>query len=159
MSTVTTPEDFAALIARLTATLQGRALDDSLAAELNRDHSAGSATYEAIFAACQAGVAAGWMCQHEGGGIRYGRVIKPTPATHGYSVDVVEMADVVGPHHSHPNGEIDLVMPLQGDARFDGQPAGWKVYGPGSAHKPTVTGGRALVLYLLPEGAIQFTRA
>ena len=99
------------------------------------------------------------MCQHEGGGIRYGRVIKPSPATHGYSVDVVEMADVVGPHHSHPNGEIDLVMPLQGDARFDGQPAGWKVYGPGSAHKPTVTGGRALVLYLLPEGAIQFTRS
>ena len=159
MSTVTSVEDFSALIAGFAATLAGRPLDDTLAAELNRDHPAGSPTYEAIFAACQAGVAAGWMCQHEGGGIRYGRVIKPSPATHGYSVDVVEMADVVGPHHSHPNGEIDLVMPLQGDARFDGQPAGWKVYGPGSAHKPTVTGGRALVLYLLPEGAIQFTRA
>ena len=156
---MTSVEDFSALIAQLTATLKGRSLDDKLAAELNRDHPAGSPTYEAIFAACQAGVAAGWMCQHEGGGIRYGRVIKPTPATHGYSVDVVEMSDVVGPHHSHPNGEIDLVMPLQGDARFDGQPAGWKVYGPASAHKPTVTGGRALVLYLLPEGAIQFTRA
>lgn len=156
---MTTPEDFSALIAQLTATLAGRPLDDALAAELNRDHPAGSPTFDAIFAACQAGVAAGWMCQHEGGGIRYGRVIKPSPATHGYSVDVVDMNEVVGPHHSHPNGEIDLVMPLQGDARFDGQPAGWKVYGPGSAHKPTVAGGRALVLYLLPEGAIQFTRS
>ena len=104
MSTVTSVEDFSALIAGFAATLAGRPLDDTLAAELNRDHPAGSATFEAIFKACQAGVAAGWMCQHEGGGIRYGRVIKPSPATHGYSVDVVEMADVVGPHHSHPNG-------------------------------------------------------
>jgi hypothetical protein len=51
------------------------------------------------------------------------------------------------------------VMPLEGEACFDGQPAGWKVYAPGTAHRPTVTGGRAHVLYLLPEGAIQFTRA
>jgi hypothetical protein len=41
---------------------------------------------------------------------------------------------------------------------FDGRPAGWCVYPPGSAHHPTVTSGRALVLYLLPEGQIQFTR-
>ena len=49
-------------------------------------------------------------------------------------------------------------MPLEGDARFDGHGAGWCVYGPGSAHTPTVTGGRALVLYLLPEGQIEFSR-
>ncbi|MBP6368696.1 MAG: DUF4863 family protein, partial [Burkholderiales bacterium] len=42
-------------------------------------------------------------------------------------------------------------------ATFDGQGAGWVVYGPGSAHSPTVAGGRALVLYLLPQGAIEFT--
>ena len=48
-------------------------------------------------------------------------------------------------------------MPLEGDATFDGRPAGWWVYPPGSAHRPTVAQGRALVLYLLPEGAIQFT--
>jgi hypothetical protein len=67
------------------------------------------------------------------------------------------MKECTGPHHVHPNGEIDLVMPLEGSAEFDGQGAGWKVYGPGSAHFPSVRGGRALVLYLLPEGAIQFT--
>jgi hypothetical protein len=32
------------------------------------------------------------------------------------------------------------------------------VYPPGSAHRPTVSGGRALVLYLLPEGRIEFSR-
>jgi hypothetical protein len=83
--------------------------------------------------------------------------VKPGPSTHGFSVDVVDMADVAGPHHRHPNGEIDLVMPLDGDARFDGHRAGWVVYGPGSEHAPTVRGGRALVLYLLPQGAIDFT--
>ena len=68
------------------------------------------------------------------------------------------MNDLAGPHHSHPNGEIDLIMPLDDTARFDGRGAGWLVYGPGSAHRPTVSQGRALVLYLLPQGAIEFTR-
>ena len=54
--------------------------------------------------------------------------------------------------------EIDLIMPLDEGAQFDGRPAGWLVCPPGSAHRPTVTGGRALVLYLLPEGSITFTR-
>lgn len=156
---MTSVDDFQALIATLTATLVGRALDDTLAADLNRLHPPGSAWFDAVAAACRAGDAQGWMCQHEAGGIRYGRVLKATPATHGFSVDVVDMANLAGPHHLHPNGEIDLVMPLEGDARFDGQAAGWKVYGPGTAHRPTVTGGRAHVLYLLPEGAIQFTRS
>ena len=69
------------------------------------------------------------------------------------------MNDLAGPHHSHPNGEIDLIMPLTPDAQFDGHPAGWCVYEPGSAHYPTVSRGRALVLYLLPQGAIHFTPA
>jgi len=93
------------------------------------------------------------------GGIKYGRVIKPGAATQGFSVDVVDMSPIVGPHHAHPNGEIDLVMPLESGAQFDGRGAGWIVYRPGSAHRPTVTHGRALVLYLLPGGAIEFTRA
>jgi hypothetical protein len=152
-----TQEQFRALIADLTAQLDGAPLDSALAEQLNREHSPGSPTYDALFAACKQAVADGWMCNREADGIKFGRVIKAGPETHGFSVDVVEMNDCVGPHHVHPNGEIDLVMPLEGDARFDGQPAGWKVYPPGSAHRPTVTGGRALVLYLLPQGAIQFT--
>lgn len=152
-----TQQDFRTLIAKLTQGLKGLPLDEQLATRLNREHPAGSSIYQAIFDACRAGVAGGWMCEREAQGIRYGRVLKPGPDLHDFSVDVVEMADCVGPHHIHPNGEIDLVMPIEGDARFDGQSAGWKVYGPGSAHRPTVRGGRAYVLYLLPHGAIEFT--
>jgi hypothetical protein len=152
-------QQFQQLISRLTSEISGVPLDASLEAHLNADHGPGSDTYEALFAACQTGVAEGWLCNREGGGIRYGRVLKATDATHGFSVDVVDMKDLAGPHHSHPNGEIDLIMPLTPGARFDGCPAGWCVYEAGSAHHPTVTEGRALVLYLLPQGSIQFTAA
>jgi hypothetical protein len=153
-----TPTEFREQISRLTAQIAGRPLDAGLDAWLNREHGASSDTYRALKASCEAGVAAGWLCDREGGGIRYGRVFKPAPDLHGFSVDVVDMKDVAGPHHMHPNGEIDLVMPIEGDAHFDGRPAGWVVCPPGSAHRPTVSQGRALVLYLLPEGKIEFTR-
>jgi hypothetical protein len=154
-----TPVEFRLQIAALTEQLQGRPLDAELDAWLNREHGVGSATYEELSASCRTGVAEGWLADREGGGIKYGRIFKPADDLHGFSVDVVDMNDVVGPHHSHPNGEIDLVMPVDGgDARFDGRPAGWVVMPPGSAHKPTVTQGRALVLYLLPQGKIEFTR-
>ena len=146
-------------LAALTADIGGRPLDATLDDWLNAHHGASSATYAALKQSCQAGVAEGWLCEREGGGIRYGRIFKPAPELNGFSVDVVDMRDIAGPHHSHPNGEIDLVMPLEGEATFDGRPAGWVVMPPGSAHRPTVAGGRALVLYLLPEGRIDFTPA
>lgn len=152
-------EQFHDLMRRVAAAAAGHALDAQLQDRLNADFGPGSATYRQISDACTAGVAEGWMCNREAGGIRYGRVFKPDEALHGFSVDVVDMKDVAGPHHTHPQGEIDLVMPLTPDARFDGRPAGWLVYGPGSAHRPTVSSGQALVLYLLPGGAIQFTGA
>ncbi|WP_434643403.1 DUF4863 family protein [Achromobacter piechaudii] len=155
---MSTPDQFHALMQEATRLVANQPLDDGLQATLNREAGHGSALYERIFAACKQGVADGWMCNREGGGIRYGRVIKPADDLAGCSVDVVDMNDLAGPHHAHPNGEIDLIMPLTADARFDGHGAGWLVYGPGSAHSPTVTQGRALVLYLLPGGAIDFTR-
>lgn len=153
-----TPESFKAQLSALTAQIAGRPLDAALDDWLNAEHGAASASFAALKAACENGVAAGWLCDREGGGIRYGRIFKPDAALHGFSVDVVDMNEIVGPHHVHPTGEIDLIMPLAGDAKFDNRPAGWLVYPPGSGHKPTVSGGRALVLYLLPEGKIQFTR-
>lgn len=149
---------FRAQIAQLTAQLAGRPLDAALDAWLNAEHGPASETYGALRRSCETGVAEGWLCNREAGGIRYGRVFKPADDLHGFSVDVVDMRDIVGPHHVHPEGEIDLIMPVEGDARFDGRPAGWLVLPPGSAHRPTVTGGRALVLYLLPNGRIEFTK-
>ena len=154
-----TPELFKQTLADLTAQLQGRALDAGLQTWLNAEHGPASPLYQNLKAACQTGVAAGWLCDREGGGLRYGRIFKPTPELQGFSVDVVDMKDVAGPHHSHPTGEIDLIMPIEGDALFDGHPAGWLVCPPGSAHRPMVSQGRALVLYLLPAGRIEFTRS
>ena len=153
------PHEFQRLIAGVTEQLAERALDHTLAAWLNATYPANGTTFRDLAQACRTGVAEGWLCNREGGGIRYGRIFKALPETHGFSVDVVDMQDIAGPHHVHPHGEIDLIMPLTEGATFDGHPAGWCVYGPGSAHRPTVANGQALVLYLLPQGAIEFTRS
>jgi Domain of unknown function (DUF4863) len=150
---------FAHLISSLTVSIDGRALDVALERHLNETAPADGPLVRSIRAACEQAIDDGWMCNRAAGGIRYGRVVKPATATHGFSVDVVDMHDLVGPHHRHPNGEIDLVMPIDVGARFDGRGAGWVVYPAGSAHHPTVSAGRALVLYLLPGGAIEFTRS
>jgi Domain of unknown function (DUF4863) len=154
-----TPEGFVGLVAPITLWIGDRPLDAALDADLNRTFPADGAMFRSVLEACRAGIAAGWMCNREGGGIKYGRVVKPGDASHGFSVDVVEMENLAGPHHRHPEGEIDMIMPLSGAAKFDGRGAGWLVYGPGSAHRPTVSDGKALVLYLLPKGKIEFTGA
>ena len=151
-------EHFRAQIVELSAAIAGRPVDAALDAWLNATHGAQSATYAALKASCEQGVAEGWLCNREGGGIRYGRIFKPADDLQGFSVDVVDMTDIAGPHHVHPQGEIDLIMPLDEGATFDGRPAGWCVYPAGSAHSPTVRNGRALVLYLLPQGQIEFTK-
>jgi hypothetical protein len=150
---------FRDLLASLTRQLAGKPLDAHLDAWLNQEHGVGSTTYQQLTSACMDGVAQGWLCKYEGGGLRYGRIFKPADDLHGFSVDVVDMKDVQGPHHVHPEGEIDLIMPVDATALFDGRPAGWMVTPAGSAHRPTVTHGRALVLYLLPKGRIDFTAA
>jgi len=151
------PDQFRTQIQALTSQLAGRPLDAELDAWLNQTHGPKSQTFRELAESCRAGVAEGWLCNREGGGIKYGRIFKPADDLHGFSVDVVDMNSIAGPHHRHPLGEIDLVMPIDDGARFDGRPAGWLVCAPGSAHRPTVTQGRALVLYLLPQGQIEFT--
>jgi hypothetical protein len=148
---------FRELVATLTAEIAGKPLDAGLDTWLNQHHGVASASYQQLKAACVQGAAEGWLCKYEGGGLRYGRIFKPADDLHGFSVDVVDMKDVAGPHHVHPEGEIDLIMPLDEGALFDGRPAGWMVTPAGSAHRPTVSQGRALVLYLLPKGLIEFT--
>jgi hypothetical protein len=149
--------EFTQLIGEVTREIQGRAIDKELEIHLNRLLPPESAIFQQIFGECRTAIDDGWMCQRTAAGIRYGRVLKPTAELNRFSVDVVDMKNVIGPHHAHPSGEIDMVMPIDADAEFDGHKAGWLVYGPNSAHKPTVMRGRALVLYLLPEGAIDFT--
>jgi len=147
-----------ARLAAVTAQIHNRPLNGALDEWLNTNLGADTTTYRELKESCVEGVAQGWLCKYEGGGLRYGRIFKPSEELHGFSIDVVDMENVAGPHHVHPQGEIDLIMPVDGDAQFDDRPAGWLVCPPGSAHRPTVTRGRALVLYLLPNGAIEFTK-
>ncbi len=153
-----TVDEFKELIKPVAGAIAGNPIDAALADELNRRFPPGGTEFKAIESACHDAIAAGWMCSQGGEGRRFGRVIEAGPDTHDLSVDVVDLKDIVGPHHSHPNGEICMTMPVTPTARFDGHGAGWCVYPPGSAHHPTVTDGEALVLYLLPGGRIDFTK-
>jgi hypothetical protein len=154
---MTTPLQFQQLVAPIAHFAQGRALDGALQADLNRKFPSSSASFQQIRAACHAGIAAGWLCGQGDAKRRFGRIFEADEATHGFSVDVVDITDLVGNHHRHPTGEIDMIMPVTDAAKFDEHGAGWLVYPPGSGHRPTVSGGRALVLYLLPEGKIEWT--
>jgi hypothetical protein len=87
--------------------------------------------------------------------VKYGRVTKATPESGDFSIDVVHM-NGAGPSHRHPNGEINYCVALEGSPTFMGQPAGWVVEPPGSTHVPTVAGGTMLIVYLLPQGRIEF---
>ena len=133
-------------------------IDDDLEKRLNRSFPPGSQVFGDITDICQRGAREGWMCSQGSEGRWFGRVLEPSAATRNLSVDVVDLTDIVGPHHRHPTGEVCMIMPVTETARFDGYAAGWCVNPPGSAHNPTVTDGRAFVLYFLPDGEIEFTR-
>ena len=145
-------------LAAVTAQIHNRPINSALDEWLNANIGASTPAYRELKQSCEEGVAQGWLCEREHGGIRYGRIFKASEELHGFSVDVVDMHNIAGPHHVHPQGEVDLIMPIEGEALFDGRPAGWYVCPPGSAHRPTVSQGRALVLYLLPNGEIEFTK-
>ena len=51
------------------------------------------------------------------------------------------MQNIAGPHHAHPQGDIDLIMLQDDTAQFDCLPAGW------SARQAARTDLRALNFY------------
>ena len=87
--------------------------------------------------------------------VKWGRVAKPSPQTLDQSIDVVLM-NGAGPRHRHPAGEVNFCVAVDGDPKFEGQPAGWVVMPPDSTHVPTVSGGTMLIVYLLPRGEMEF---
>lgn len=149
--------EFKALLKPVTDLVSSMAIDAKLAEELNRRFPPGDEAFDTIEKACHKAIADGWMCARGDVGQRWGRVIKPCEETGGLSVDVVDLIDLAGPRHGHPGGEVCMVMPITPEAQFDGTSRGWCVFEPGSAHNPTVTNGEALILYMLPDGKIDFT--
>ena len=106
---------------------------------------------EEMLAAFKAGV----ICDRGKDAIKFSRLCKPEATPHNVSVDFVWMSGP-GINHRHPKGEENLCFAVEGDPKFDGQPEGWVVFPPGSQHVPTVTGGRMLIAYFLPQGAVEW---
>lgn len=149
-----TQEEVRAALAPFARLVGGLDLADAAAitAELNRRHPA-SALGE-VRAALVAARDEGWLTPREAGpALRFGRVAKPAEDLGGCSIDAVDMAGA-GPAHLHPNGEVSLCFATEGDPRFVGHPEGWVAVAPGSRHVPEVTGGRMLIVYFLPGGAM-----
>ncbi len=132
-------------------------VDADLEQRLMLDFPPDSDFFTRVEAACHQAIEAGWMCFEGAEGRRTGRIVEPSEDTRDISIDVVDLTDVRGPHHTHPRGEVLMIMPQDEAARFDARGRGWLVYGPGTGHRPTVRGGRALVLYLLPGGELNWT--
>jgi hypothetical protein len=150
-------QDFNRQASAIARAIGDRPLDAALEAWLNATYPPDGKPFRALAELIREGAEEGWLCQREAGGIRFSRPIKPGQAAGRFSVDVVYMDNVKGPHHVHTTGEIGMIVPVKGEAAFDGKGEGWYVYEPGSAHSPTVTGGAAYVMYYLPDGAIAFT--
>lgn len=101
--------------------------------------------------------AAGTLTPRSGGpSVSFGRVVKAANTAHGHSIDAVDISGP-GASHGHPKGEVSWCIPLEGEPEFEGARAGWVVLPPGSAHTPTVTGGRMLIVYFLPDGAVDWS--
>lgn len=150
--------EFDRLMDASTQTTARKAADARPTTELDTRFGAETGYFGALACGCQGGVEEDRPCTHEGEGIRDGHLIGPNAESRNFSVDVVTMRTAAGPYRVHPNGAPDLVTPLARDARFDRHGAGGVAYRPGPKHRPTATGGRALVSYQLPAAAIQFTR-
>ncbi len=150
--------NFLTAVAAVAEGIGDKPLDPELEDWLNKHYPASEIEFQNLAGLIARGAKEGWLCEREAAGIRFGRPVKPGAEAGRFSVDVVLMDAVRGPYHRHPTGEIGMIVPVSGEPRFDGKGPGWYVYGPGSGHYPTVTGGCAFVLYLLPEGAIDFTQ-
>jgi hypothetical protein len=139
---------------------QGVDLADPAAAvaELGRRLDPSSATAQATNRALKKLLDEGRVAERGELPVKYGRVAKAGDETLGFSIDVVHM-NGAGPLHRHPGGEVNWCVALEGSPTFDGHGPGWVVFPPESRHVPTVAGGTMLIVYLLPQGAIEFLKA
>ena len=149
-----TAEHLLELLHPLTTSCGDLPLDDPAAAEaeLERRFPMDGAVVEEIRAAMATGVDEGWLVPRQNGPVRFGRLAKEQ---NGFSLDVV-LSGGDGPKHRHPKGEINMMFAWSGEPRFDGRDPGWAVFAPDSVHVPGVVDGEMLILYLLPDGEVEW---
>jgi len=142
-------------LAPMAASIANIDLTDRQAAESELERLFPWDQLEAVRAAILSEHAAGSLTPREAGGVRFGRLAKPSDQTSGMSIDAVDISGS-GAEHTHTKGEVSLCLPLEGDPVFEGVSKGWAVLPIGSHHAPTVTGGRMVILYFLPDGAVSW---
>lgn len=140
---------------------------------LNRTHGPGSDLYDDLAGLIKAGIEEGWAANVEINGPRYrrSRICEPTAETFNFSITAVYMDSnsndpsdarktFRGDYHSHPYGELNMVVPLDDGAVVAGPNgwcgAGWTAPAPGSHHYPEVKGGALIALFFLPAGRISY---
>jgi len=128
---------------------------DAARAELERRFDPASDAAQALNSALKALLAEGKIADRGEMPVKWGRVAKASDESRDFSIDVVHM-NGAGPRHRHPSGEVNWCVTLSGEATFEGQSNGWVVMGPDSVHVPAVMGGEMLIVYLLPQGAMEF---
>ena len=140
---------------------------------LNSSYGVESALYKDLSRLIALGVKEGWVADVEIGGPRYRRaqLVAPSAETFFFSMTGVLMDSTDnaqnnpedsfrGGFHSHPYGEINLVVPLNEGAALAGPNGwcygGWTTPAPGSHHFPEVKGGAVVSITFLPAGRIAF---
>lgn len=140
---------------------------------LNATHGPGTAVYDQLAALVKQGVDEGWAANVEVDGPRYRRSLihEADARTQHFSITAVYMDSsgnaqgnpqgaLRGQYHSHPYGELNMVVPLSAEAAIAGPNgwchAGWTAPAPGSHHYPEVRGGALIALFFLPAGRISY---
>lgn len=145
--------------------VKNRTAGGELEVWLNENYGPGTPLFEDLSRMITEGVRDGWAANIEVDGPNYrrSRLADPSDVLNYFSITAVYMnsADPYrGEYHQHPYGELNLVVPLDPEARLAGPNGwsgpGWTAPGPGSHHYPEVKGGALIALFYLPAGRISY---
>jgi hypothetical protein len=140
---------------------------------LNDTHGPGTPVYDELARLIRIGIEEGWAANVEIAGRHYrrSRLAEPSAETEYFSITAVYMDSTVpnggdlakvfrGDYHSHPYGELNMVIPMTPGAQLMGplgwRAAGWTAPAPGSHHFPEARGGAVVALFFLPAGRIAY---
>ncbi|BCW73588.1 DUF4863 family protein [Arthrobacter sp. NicSoilB8] len=145
--------------------VKNRTAGGELETWLNENYGPGTELYEDLARMITQGVWEGWAANIEidGPNYRRSRIAEPSEVLNYFSITAVYMNSVEpfrGQYHQHPYGELNLVVPLDPEAKLMGpngwSGAGWTAPGPGSHHYPESKGGAVIALFFLPAGRISY---
>jgi 2-hydroxylaminobenzoate mutase len=143
---------------QLVAFIGDSPLDEELEKRLNQDYGPKTARFQEMKQLLRSGIDENWACYQviDGADYRRGRLGVTADGVHDFVIESARLKDVKGKYHKHPQGEINMIQPLDPQSRFCDTGEGWKVFAPGTSHYPTVTGGACTFIFLLPKGEIEY---